>query len=53
MTKNQFDKELETAWLYCSGAVTPFWRRIFCSTTRNFNYFKNKMYKLYEYSGVY
>lgn len=52
MTKDQLDKELQTAWLYCSDAVIPFWRKIFFSNKSNFNYFKNKMYKLYEYSSV-
>ena len=52
MTKDQLDKELQTAWLYCSDAVTPFWRKIFFSNKRNFNYFKKKMYKWYEYSCI-
>lgn len=46
MTKDQLDKEIQTAWLYCSDAVTPLWRKLFCSTKSNFMYFKNKMYKL-------
>jgi len=45
MRKEQLDKEIKIAWMYCYDVVVPFWRRIFCSDKNNFAYFKNKITK--------